>query len=869
MTQGQQQSLPAGPPRGGEDGSHGRGPSLREIFDAYPTDAKCYQETHLAPGQLRPHWQPFVRALEQLGTDELVRRWDHAQRLIRENGIAYSPFGQPGEEIRPWQLDALPALIPGGEWEVIAAGLKQRAKLLNLILADLYGPQELIKQQILPAYALYANPGFDPDYHGLTASGQVHLHCYAADLGRAADGSWWVLSDRTEAPSGAGFALENRVVTSRMFPRIFRECFVPRLAPYFITLQETLAQLAPRHRDNPRIVLWSQGHHHVNYFEDAYLARYLGYTLVESDDLAVRGNRVWLKTLGGLLPVDVILRRPNSDCCDPLEVNRGQAGIAGLMQAVRDGHVAIANALGTGVVESPIMMAFLPALCERLLGEPLRLPGVATWWCGQPAARQYVLANLDRLWVKHAFRQRGVDRSAEQALDRANREEVIRRVEAEPERYVAQERFVRSTIPLWNQVEGTLTPAYMALRSYLVAANPGGETPVDYQVMDGGLVRTSTERGTLGVSLIAGEGSKDAWVLGSRPSESVSLLSKRSDTLELRRGSSDLPSRVADSLYWLGRQLERADSAARTLRTTVMRMTSESVPSSLMELPMLLRGMATQGQIEPGFVVEGIRNQLPSVEQALPQLVFDREQPGSLRSLVDQLFSLASKVRDRISMDGWRIILRLDEEFRLRGQCDLTDLWNMTNELIVDLTAFSGMVVESMTRTQAFRFLQLGRRLERALQVIAMAKNCFVSQPLVPPEWLQAALEVCDSLMTYRSRYLASLHLAPVLDLLLTDESNPRSLAYQLVALGRLVEDLPRDQSRPVYAAEQRLAMTLVHTIRMVNIEGLSELHRLGEVHHLAKLLDELDELLPQLSNAIAHQYLIHAGSHQLTRFPL
>ncbi len=355
------------------------------VFAAYRVaDSSSFDETLGPNGQPRPAWARFRQWIDGIGAAELTRRWDHSQRLIYENGIATSAYGDPDASKRPWQLDAVPLLIEEQEWDTLAAGIVQRAHLLSLVLADLHGPQRVFKERVLPPQVVYGHPGFLPCY-GQAPAGGSFLHHYACDLGRAADGKWWVLADRAEAPSGLGFALENRVVLSRMLPEIFRSCNVRRLAPFFINLKSAMTLAAKRHRENPRIVLLSRGAEHESYLEDAYLARYLGYTLVQGNDLAIRDNAAWLKTLDGLLPVDVVLRRPNSEACDSLEFSGDQTlGAAGLLHAARSGNVAISNPLGSGLAESPVFMAFMPKLCKFFLAEPLAMPGIATWWCGDP-----------------------------------------------------------------------------------------------------------------------------------------------------------------------------------------------------------------------------------------------------------------------------------------------------------------------------------------------------------------------------------------------------------------------------------------------------------------------------------------------------
>ncbi|MDA0657863.1 MAG: circularly permuted type 2 ATP-grasp protein [Planctomycetota bacterium] len=827
------------------------------FFATYASPRGAVDELLLPDGNLRAHWARFSQSLSRMGRDEISRRSEQAQRLIHENGIAYSAYGDPAARLRPWELDPVPLLVPANEWQTVADGLTQRALLWDMVLTDLYGPQHLVRNRALPPEVIFRHPGFQRPFHRPQSGPLRHLQCYAADLARNASGQWCVWADRSEAPSGAGFALENRIVISRMFPGIFRDCCVERLAPYFVAFRETMRQMAPRHRDNPRIVWLGQGPQSANFFEDAYLARYLGYALVEADDLAVRGNEVMLKTLSGLLPVDVIIRRINSEHCDPLELeSAGTQGVAGLLQAVRSGNVAVVNELGSGLIESPIFMAMMPELSQVLLGEDLKLPGISTWWCGDPESKSFVLQKLDDLVVKPAFRQRGADRMAIQRFNTMPPDQIRSMIEQDPAGYIAQERAERSSVPSWRGTE--FVPSYMALRTYLIAS---ADT---YVVMPGGLTRTSTTERSLETSILAGEGSKDTWILSDGPVDVVSLLASPSDSLQLRRSPTDLPSRVADNLFWMGRQLERVESSARLLRTVVVRLTSETGSPSVAEIPALLRLLAMHGQIEPGFVVQGIQDRLPAIEQALPTSVFDtKNQAGCLRAVLNEATRIASLVRDRLSSDTWRILLHMDRSFHPSDQPDLTDLLNLVNQLLMDLAALSGLVMESMTRTQAFRFLDLGRRLEKSLQILQFVQECFGSKKLVPNELLEAALEIGDSLMTYRARYLAQLQMSAVLDLLLTDETNPRSLAFQLVAICAHVDNLPRDANLPGYALEQRIAMSLLHSVRMADLEDICESHQLGDPGPLLAFVGPLLEQLPKLSNAVSHRYLVHAGPSQ------
>src|SRR6202167_978879 len=406
----------------------------------YEANPSFYDEV-LGSGQVRPHWLALTDSLTAMGHAGLAKRWQQGQRMIQDNGITYNVYGDPLATARPWPLDPVPLVMEQSEWKLIEAAIIQRAMLFNAVLSDLYGPQELLRQDRLPPELVFPNPAFLRPCWGIEPPGGVFLHTYAADLARSPDGQWWVLADRTQSPSGAGYALENRLVTTRVLPDVFRSTHVRRLATFFQAYRDALQRLVPAQRENPRIVLLTPGPYNETYFEHAFLARYLGYTLVEGGDLTVRENRVYLKTLGGLLQVDVIVCRQDDQFCDPLEL-RGDSmlGVPGLVQALRSGTVAIANALGSGLAESPAYAAFLPGLSRLLLNEDLKIPTVATWWCGQEEPLQYVLDHLRNLVVKPTFPGMRGDPIFGAALGNKERAKLLDKVRAEPGRYVAQER---------------------------------------------------------------------------------------------------------------------------------------------------------------------------------------------------------------------------------------------------------------------------------------------------------------------------------------------------------------------------------------------------------------------------------------------
>lgn len=832
------------------------------LLTDYAPTAGVYDEYFAAQADARPAVHRFVQELHAWDRMELERRRESAWRQIDENSVTFSATGEAETTNRPWMYDPLPLVIGATEWQTISAGLIQRARLLNLLIQDLYGSQKTLQRGLLPIGLIHGHPGYLRRFHGIRVPEDVFLHLYAADLARSPDGQWWVLADRTEAPSGMGYTLENRLVSSSMFPESFRANQVDRLAPFFIALRELMQRLAPRHRDNPRIVLLSQGPSNPNYYEDAYLSRYLGYSVVEGEDLAVRDQVVMLKTLGGLLPVDAILRRVDEADCDPLELRADSPrGVTGLLQAVRAGEVAIVNPLGSGLPECPALAAFLPGLCRELLDEDLLLPSIATWWCGQESERKYVLEHLESLTIRHTYRSQSSQLWRGDELSAAERELLKQQILAHPGDYVAQERVRRSTAPVWLQDD--IDSWSVALRTFLVS------TGRSYACLPGGLARVSPQTRTLDRSISRGEGSKDVWVLAAGPVSPITLLKPPGAIQELKRSGAELPSRVADNLYWLGRHVERADGAARLLRTFVNRLLGEAGASP--EQSLLIRSLAELGQIEPGYALENIRSQLPPIEVALPRMVFDPTESFGLRAIIHRLNRTASTVRERLSLDSWRLINQIFHEFEPEEpveEYELTQLRLRLNVLITDLSSFSGLVAESMTRTLGWRFLDLGRRLERAMHTVFAIHNLLLPDDVEQAPALEAALEFGDCVLTYRSRYLTTLQLAPVLDLLITDETNPRSLVFQLARILEHIDQLPQDARGGLRSPEQRLGMAALHAVRMLSEDDLIGVHFNNERKNLDRLLSRVAAMLPKLADAISHKYLIHAGlPRQLTTF--
>lgn len=840
------------------------------FFVGYQPPPAVYDEHFDSFGNLRPDWGPLNQSLCQIGPGGMEHRWRQIRRMVRLNGSAYSAYGDPTVREKHLQLDPLPNLIPSVQWSGIESALKQRATLLNLMLADLYGPRKLLTDGVLPPDILFNHPHYQLPYHDLPTPGGRHLHFYAAELIRSPSGAWWVVADRTDSPGGSGFALENRIVISRSFPSVFHQYNVKRLAPYFIALREHLTRLAPRNTENPHIAILSAGAGSASYFEDSFLARYLGFTLVEVNDLCVRSGKVMLKTLGGLAPIDVIMRRLQGNSLDPLELGGGAPGIAGILQSIRDKNVAVVNAPGSGLVESPIFMAFMPRICKALMQTDLMLPGVATWWGGEPGSLELILDRIDEINLLPAFRQRSMagrpNRKNSQSEnpkfvrpETISREARIELVKKNPHDWVGQEKVSRSSAAVWQDTG--FQNGFISMRTFLTASENS------WHDLPGGLTRVSEFQHQSIRNPFEDGGAKDSWVLSDKPVDPTSLLRQTGEFVKPTRSQGSLPSRVADNLCWLGRFLERADSAARLLRAVVARLTGETDPSDLIELPVLIRTLALSGQIDSGYAIKQFSAKLPALEDSLPLYTLDHSDSNSLRWKVDQVVSLAARVRERLSNDAWRIVQEMSDDFASSEpkNCDLADLLDITESLIVNLAAFGGLANDSMTRTHAFRFLTIGRRLEHSMQITKLIKHCFAQQEAVPGELLEAVLEIGDSGMTYRSRYYANLQMPAVLDLLLIDETNPRSLAYQLLKLTKNLELLPGNSEMSPESTDQRLAIESLNSVRNADVVKLCESNSDGERIALQRLTETIEHNLPMVSTSISNRYLVHSGPiHQL-----
>lgn len=819
----------------------------------YPVSSACFDEMCSAPDVVRPHWRYALRAFDALGPAELSRRRDEVQQVLRENGVTYNVYTDPQGHTRPWALDVIPALLTSQEWRTIEQGLIQRAELLSLIGADLYGPQQLIHDGLLPPELIYTHPGFLRPCHGALPTSTPYLCLYAADLARAPDGTIMVLDDRTQAPSGAGYALENRLVLSRILPSLYRDAQVHRLSLFFRTLRSTLATLTPSHQT--RTTLLTPGPQNETYFEHAYLASYLDYTLAQGDDLTVRDGRLWLKTVGGLQQVGVVVRRVDDAFCDPLELHRESLlAPPGLLQAVRNNTVVVANPLGSGVLENPGLMAYLPQIAKILLGQDLRLASVPTWWCGDEQARSYVVDHIEQMIIKPVFPHPGTATVHGAQVSTQERDTLIQHIKARPHFFVGQEQAALSTTPVFTG--DRLEPRPMVLRSFLVSRDDG------YVAMPGGLTRVTPDADGWLVSGQAGGLSKDTWILASEPESQFSLIPAPEHSVSITRSGGEVPSRMADNLFWLGRYVERTAGGARVFREVLQRVLDTETARYDTSLSAFLSAHTHSTATYLRFIGYGEQRRLTVAEKELFNTILDATRPGSLRFHLNALVHAGQAARGRLSDDAWRAINRLDHE--LAQVRSLSEMLESLERLIIGLASVNGLNTESMARGHGFRFMEIGRRLERALYTLSLLRTgCELPYETEKVVW-EMVLAMTDSLMTYRRRYASAVQAGAVLDLLLLDESNPRSVGYQLVQIQDQVVGLPRKKPLPHRRAEERIVLEALTTLQVTDLERYSTSTWDEDMYEtLSQLFAGLSTRLLSLSETLSRDYFSHIEVQQ------
>jgi len=762
-------------------------------------------------GKVRPVWQHLLSSLGNMTDHELHERFARADRYLRDAGVFYRAYGGQSSGDRAWPISHIPVLIDETEWQAVSEGLVQRANLLEEIVADIYGDNKLVQEGFIPPALIASNPEFLRPLVGVKPVGGHYLHFCSFEIGRGPDGNWWVLADRTQAPSGAGFALENRVATTRAFSDIYSETYVHRLASFFGAFRDALQ--AGKHNADDRIAVLSPGPANETYFEHAYIARYLGIMLLEGEDLTVVNDKVMVRTVAGLKPVGVLWRRLDAAYADPLELNQSsRIGTPGIVQALRSGSVTFVNALGSGILETRALLAFTPKICRHLLGEKLKLPSIATWWCGQETEREHVNRNIGRMVIGPAYsRMPFFEDNGQSVLGSTLRstaqESIGDWLKNDGGKLVGQEVVTLSTTPAY--VNGKLVPRPMSLRVYAARTKDG------WEIMPGGFARIGSGDDVAAIAMQAGGTAADVWIVSDKPVARTTLFPADESFTRTMPGS--LPSRAADNLFWLGRYIERAEGQLRILRAWHARFAESADP----EQPLL------------AYVSEYLGAMDVDMEHAVPESL--------LRNIESAVYS-ASNIRDRFSPDGWLALTDLAKTAR-RFHTTVKpgdDASHAMTILLRKLAGFAGLVHENMFRFTGWRFLAIGRYLERGLHMTRLLGH--MSGPDAPDGSLDMLVEIGDNVMTHRRRYNVNTARLTVTDLLALDHLNPRSILFQLNEIRTEVEQLPNalvsGQMSPFY----REAVKLHSGVAVMTPEAMDQ----DVYRKLEREMEKLSDLLAQ-----------------------
>ena len=806
-------------------------------------------------GTIGSHWHPILAGLEALSHSQRLERIDRINMRVRETGIAHDLFADPSRNLQPWRLDLVPLVFAPATWARIEAAVIQRARLLEALLGDVYGAQSTMQRGLIPSRLVFSDPAYLRACQNIVpAAGRIQF--FAVDLARGDDGGWRVVDTHVETPAGIGYALANRTVLTHVSGDMFSASKAIRLAPFFQQMQDSLAQRI--NRPDPSIALLTPGPRHNDYFSHAYLARYLGFLLVEGEDLRVDNGRVYLKTLDGLQPIDLLVRCVAGASADALELDpSGFAGPVGLVQAVRHQPDLVVNSLGTALAENRGLGGYLPALCTALLGEELTIWDVKKWWLGDVDVRRAVIQELDRYFIRRAYEQTARPGSAAPARDPArltapDRAALIQEIELDGAGLVAEEKTALGTTPSYG-AQG-LEPKPYAVRVFATAV-PGG-----FAVMPGGLAMTVNSGASMALTAPDGA-SRDVWVLSDAAQPAFkSLWHPMIETAQIQRTPRELPSRSADNLFWLGRYIEHADWTFRVLRNCLSRLEEDSGPNqSLKLMRMALSGLLERDGAAPVAVPPGL-DEMHAIAHLARTLMTSTDRAYGLPQTLGHVHRVASLTRDRLSLEAWRT---LNAFYAGRSwqpdsmPASIGESLDLIDAGLGVVAAFNGLSHENMTRNFGWSFLDMGRRLTRALNLAELLLVTFSSGEVGEDDsgGLLFVLELADSFITYRSRYRLNPISALVLDLLIVDETNPRSLAFQLAALAAHIDTLPQTGKGRERTEVQRTALSMLNDVRLADVVGLAEALADGRRPALAALLGAQVSRLPQLSDAITRRY--------------
>jgi len=827
------------------------------LLNSYKKAINSYDEVIDQNGQVKPYWQSLFDTLESIGMEELELRNQEIINKLKENGVTYNVYNSDNDGNRAWKLDPIPFLIHQKEWQNIEKGLKQRAHLLDLILKDIYGPQLLIKKNIIPAELVFDNSGFLQPCFDVKQKLQNQLLIYACDMARGPDAKMWLLDNRTQSPSGSGYTLENRTVMAKVFPELNKNIYRNRLSPYFNHLQQTVATLGNLSNENPNVVFLTPGADNETYFEHVYLSSYLGYTLVQGSDLLVRDGFVWLKSIDGLERVDVIIRRVDDEWCDPLELRQNSLlGVPGLLQVMRMGNVAVVNPPGASVVENYGMMAFMQNACKFLLDEPLQMNSVATWWCGQTKELNFVLSNLHRLIIKKANRKQGFKSLYGRQMSKEDLETLRQMILKNPKDFVAQEEVSLSTTPSF--IDGKLVPRFAAIRTFLVSDGN------DYKVMQGGLTRSSPVKDKFVISNQLGGLSKDTWIVTDTPTEHYERIVIRKTANNQHNNS--LTSRNAENLFWVGRLFERTISLTSFLKIVLDRL-NENVNDKAKKqqeyLVVLFKSITHLTKTYPGFTEEVDDSIFENPEPELFSLINNSKKAGSVAYDIQLFLRTSNQVSDKWNADTRRILNLIEDNLQsLRNSHSINQVSHNLDKLYTRLFAFYGNIFETLPRDSGFYLLEAGKNIERILSLVSVLRSAFSfkNNDEVETVLMEAVLENHHLLAQYRYIYKSHWSLVAVIKMAFLETNLPYTLSYLLDALSSSLSKLPRNIDSNRLNIAERTVLEAITLVKLFDAESMIKADEDTQYRtELDKTLKQVYDLISKVTSNLASLYFNHS----------
>ena len=824
------------------------------IFDSCKLESS-FDEMFDTQCNVKPHWNEIKNGLDNAGIKQLEQKQLEIDWRLEDNGVTYNIYNDPEGNNRRWNLDPIPLVLTSAEWEEISKGLKQRAKLLNLIFKDLYTEQKLIKEGIIPAEIIFAHKSFTPEIFNFENIDYYSMRFYATDISRGPDGKFWVINDRTQSPSGLGYAIENRLTMNSISDDLYPNVEILKMAEFIEGFKTMLKSLCSSNQDNPLIALLTPGPLNETYFEHSYISSFLDLTLVQGEDLLVKNNQLWLKSLNGLRKVDTLIRRVDSQYCDPLELrNDSQLGVAGLVNVLREDNLSMINPIGIGILENIGLNPFMKNIAKYLLDEELILPQIATWWCGQKKELDFVIENIKNLIIKKIDRTDNIEIHFAHKLNDIELNKLIEKIKSNPHYYVGQEIIDFSTSPSFTK--GKIEPRNTVIRAFSYL--DGNE----YQVMPGGLIRVSPSKDSLVVSNQKGGTSKDLWILGKSEDFKGNNIFKNRAFIDSRL--ENISTKRAENLFWLGRYLTRAITTARMVRFNLKSMLNlnryDDNANSKKTNKILNNALTHLTMTYPGFLNEELNSPLKEIVS----LIMDKNRIGTLSFTLSMLSNLNANVKNLLTMEAWRIYEKMQKEWNNYSKREIftyKDHINELDRLLIYLMAYRELIDESMFKEQGLILYDIGSKIEISQLLISKLRSLLTLKldKLIEYDVLDSMLNSYESYNSYRAYYKSSLDLENVLDFLLFNTKYPKSLIYIITQLLNDLKELPRNINNSHLSNFEEPVFKVFSMITLTNTQKLLETN---EDEYVYKELDEflsvISDLLTQTSEELTKTYFSH-----------